>query len=293
MTDRVLYTLVALCGAAVIAVQAAIKPPFDPKQIDSVAAALGRADAWTNRPAPDFELTTRGGGAFRLSDHIGRDVVVLNFFATWCGPCQEEMPELQYYARRMAGEGRPFVLLAIDAQESADSVDVFAKQLGLTFPMAIDDTAAVAGRYGVDAFPTTVVIGVDGLIKLYESGRISNADVALTPTLSNEFSALASTATTADSRRQGWAEALRLNAAVDARTGFTAPLAPTDGELRGRALSISQVMPCPCGCDDTVLTCTCHTARAIKARLRAGVPDDESDGEVMRRLDKEFCMKGM
>ena len=291
MSDRLLYALLALCGASLLSVQFAIKPAFDPLEVRSVAESLINTNAWQNRPADDFELPMRGGGVFRLSEHIGREVIVLNFFATWCEPCREEMPELQYFAKRMAGEKRPLTLLAIDAPESPEKVEAFARRTSLTLPIALDENGRVGGRYGVDGFPTTVVIGADGRIKVYESGRISNADVALTPALNIEFAALAAADSTADARRQAWTEAVAQNGTAG-RTGFTPP--PTDaGGLTGRALSIAQVMPCPCGCDDTVLKCTCHTAKGIKAKLQAGVPDDQSDGEVMQRLNKEFCMKGM
>jgi peroxiredoxin len=291
--DRALAALVAALGATLVALHVAIKPGFDQQEVNQVAVQIAGPSDWRGRTADDFELPLREGSTFKLSDHVGREVIVLNFFATWCVPCRAEMPELQYYTRKMRDEKQPFLLLAIDAQEAPPQVDAFVSRLALTMPVAIDSDGGVMKKYGVDAFPTTVVIGADGKIKLYEAGAISNADVAFAPIVAPEFAVLRSPDSTPDARRRAYEEALNQQA-PPARRGWTPPDAkPADGELTGRALSIAQAMPCPCGCDDKVITCTCHTAKSIKARLREQVDDKLTDGEVMQRLNKEFCMKGM
>jgi hypothetical protein len=130
-------------------------------------------------------------------------------------------------------------------------------------------------------------------IKAYSPSVTPHTIVAFAPIVAPEFAVLRSPDSTPDARRRAYEEALNQQA-PPARRGWTPPDAkPADGELTGRALSIAQAMPCPCGCDDKVITCTCHTAKSIKARLREQVDDKLTDGEVMQRLNKEFCMKGM
>jgi thiol-disulfide isomerase/thioredoxin len=289
VSDRLQIGLAAGLVAALISANVAIKPGFDPAKIREVVDAVSGNGEWHDRPVEDFELRLRDGSAFKLSDHIGREVIVLNFFATWCQPCRAEMPELQYFAKQMADQHKPFLLVGIDAEEAPELVDEFLRRYAIAFPVAID-SGGVLKQYGVDAFPTTVVIGADGRIKLYEAGAISNADVALAPILAPEFVALASPASTPDGRRVEWEAALKARTAAP-RRGWTPP--DSNGELSGRALAIAKAMPCPCGCDDRVISCNCHTAKGIKARLREGIDKKVTDSEVMQQLNKEFCMKGM
>jgi peroxiredoxin len=263
MSDRALIALAGGLVAAPISANFAIKPGLDPARIREVVDAVAGNAEWHDRPAEDFELRLRDGSAFKLSDHIGREVIVLNFFATWCQPCRAEMPELQHFARRMADQHKPFMLVGIDADESPAQVDEFLRLYAIAFPVAIDSGGGVLKQYGAEALPTTIVVGADGRIKLYEAGAISNADVALAPILAPEFAALAAPTSTPDARRVEWAEALEPRT-VAPRRGWTPP--DTNGELSGRALAISKAMPCPCGCDDRVISCNCHTSRGIKAR---------------------------
>jgi peroxiredoxin len=259
-----------------VVVQVIIKPGFDPRAIQEVAATFGRPSIWQGRRAEAFTFPLRDGSTFRLSEHVGRNVVVLNFFATWCEPCREEMPELQRYAGSLAAQSNRVVLLGIDAQERPEAVDAFLRRFDVGFPVGIDDQGSIARAYGVDSLPTTVVIGADGRITLYQRGAISNADVALGLVVPREVAALGAPS-------------------PPPRTGFTPPPDAADATgLSGRALAIAEAMPCPCGCDDRrVVACDCQTAKAIKAKLRAGVDGALTDGKVMETLNKEFCMKGM
>jgi len=92
--------------------------------------------------APDFLLPTLDGGQFRLSDQRGR-AVVLNFWATWCGPCQRELPALQRAAEQFAGL---VTFAAVDHAEPIQQVHSFVDKLLLTFPVQLDLTQAVCER---------------------------------------------------------------------------------------------------------------------------------------------------
>ncbi len=267
--------LAGALGAAIVGVNAAVKDPPDPRMIAQMARAQTAPDRWQGRLAPDVELPTLDGARYRLSDDVGQRVVILNFFATWCGPCRAEMPELERFQRE-AGNG--VRLIGVDAQEARELVAAFIAQVQTTFPVVVDD-GPVLRRYGVDSFPTTVVIGADGRIKLYEVGMIANADVTLREIVNRERSLIATgKGISADAYR----------AALAAAGPGGLPPGAT------RADRIAAAMPCPCGCADmTVRECGCRTAKGIKARLAAGGLDGRRDAAIMEALNREFCMKGM
>jgi peroxiredoxin len=289
LSSRLSYLLLGLSAAALLSAHIAIKPGLREQRAQAAARTrLGEASEWPGRQAPDFQLTLEDGSTFRLSDHIGREIVVLNFFATWCVPCRDEMPELQRYADRAVAGSRPFLLVGIDAREPADQVARFVGDLSVRFPIGIDSSGALLREYGITAYPTTVVIGADGRVKLYQTGAIRNADVAFSSVVPAELNALAGD----DRGRETAAPPVKSPGAT--RSGFTPPDAVSADGLSGRARAIAEAMPCPCGCDHLrVAACSCQTAKAINAKLRGGVDASLSDGQIMEQLNKEFCMKGM
>jgi peroxiredoxin len=107
-------------------------------------------------PAPDFTLPSLGGQPVRLIDRR-RQVVLLNFWATWCPPCREEMPSMERLYRRHQDRGFSVVAVSTDAA-GAPPVAAFVETLELTFPMALDPDMAVANSYRVQALPTTFII---------------------------------------------------------------------------------------------------------------------------------------
>ena len=122
-------------------------------------------------PAPDFTLTDQYGQEHTLSDYQGK-TVFLNFWATWCGPCQREMPDIQaLYEAYGENEGDLVVLGVANpkteenpyAQDgTVDEVEAFLTDGGYTFPVVMDTTGAVFAQYAVSAFPTTFMITAEG-----------------------------------------------------------------------------------------------------------------------------------
>ncbi len=112
--------------------------------------------------APSFTLTDADGREFVLDDHRGK-VVLLNFFATWCGPCLEELPHLQKLWEDNRDNG-DFSLLVIGREETSESVATFRSKQGYTFPMASDPEATVYSRYAKILIPRTYLVSPNGKI---------------------------------------------------------------------------------------------------------------------------------
>lgn len=177
MTRRVLILLVSAHLLALGWLHSIVKKPPDPEEVRRLRDTFVETRRWLGKTAPDFEIGLIDGGTFALSEHVGKKVIVINFFTTWCEPCLEEMPELDRFYREHRDEG--LIILAVDGGESAEKVRAFIGKTGIGFPVAIDATGRLLQSYSVKAFPKTVVIGVDGRVWLYEAGKIANADVAL------------------------------------------------------------------------------------------------------------------
>jgi peroxiredoxin len=109
----------------------------------------------------DFSLSNMQGKTVSLASEAGK-VVVLSFWATWCGPCQQEMPEMESLYHDLKGKG--FEILAVDVQEDKATVEAFLKTHGYTFPVLLDTDGKVAGAYGAQGLPTNYVIDGKGRI---------------------------------------------------------------------------------------------------------------------------------
>ena len=110
-------------------------------------------------PAPGFRLETLEGAPLSLAGLEGQ-VVALNFWASWCGPCRQEMPDFQQAWEEHRDQGVVFVGVAVDDTEK-DAGD-FARQVGVTYPLALDGTGEVAQAYRLEALPSTFIIDQQG-----------------------------------------------------------------------------------------------------------------------------------
>ncbi|MFO7633397.1 MAG: redoxin domain-containing protein [Caldilinea sp.] len=136
--------------------------------------AIGAAQPAVGRPAPDFTLPTLDGGEFRLSDYRGKPVV-LNFWATWCGPCQRELPAIQRAAEHYDGV---VVFAAIDQAEPIDRVQRFVDEAGLTVVVPMDGEQLVGERYDVRGLPTTYFVDEAGIIRSIWMGEMNSVILA-------------------------------------------------------------------------------------------------------------------
>ncbi|MBX3054611.1 MAG: TlpA family protein disulfide reductase [Caldilineaceae bacterium] len=119
-------------------------------------------------PAPDFALVLEDGSHLSLSDLQGRPIVI-NFWATWCGPCRLEMPELM----RAAVNDPNLILLAVNVQEAPDAVAPFADDFTMTTPVVLDSKGILNKLYAVRGLPTTYFIDDSGAISAVYSGPLT------------------------------------------------------------------------------------------------------------------------
>ncbi len=127
-----------------------------------------------DHPAPDFTLTTLDNETFSLHAAQGKPVV-LNFWATWCGPCQRELPALQAAAERY---GDSVLIVGVDQGEAADLVQRYVDEKGLTFAIPLDADFAVSGLYNVQGLPTTYFIDSQGVIRQIWMGEMNSITLA-------------------------------------------------------------------------------------------------------------------
>jgi thiol-disulfide isomerase/thioredoxin len=130
--------------------------------------------------APDFNLLDSNGSPVGLSGYRGK-MVLLNFSATWCGPCREEMPSMEQLSRSFGGQG--LVVLAINQRENAALVNKFMRTYGLNFTTPVDTTGRVAGYYRVYGIPVSYLIDANGQAIGMKSGPMDWAS----PTVVNVF----------------------------------------------------------------------------------------------------------
>jgi peroxiredoxin len=129
--------------------------------------------AVVGHPAPDFTLLTLDGETVRLSDFKGKPVLI-NFWATWCGPCRAEFPDFQ---KASVDNADNLVIIGINntSTDQKEQVPAFVKEFGITYPIVLDESGDTAKAYGILGLPTSIFIDRNGNVNEIFTGPINKA----------------------------------------------------------------------------------------------------------------------
>lgn len=153
------------------------------------AQGSGAASPGGGATATDFALDDIKGGRFQLSDHLGKEVIVLDFWATWCDPCKTEMPHLVELYEKYKSKGLLVVGVSIDGPESLAQVKGDAAQLGITFPVLLDTESRVVASYNPRrSAPYSVVIDKQGHVVKQHDGYTAGDELTLAKEVEAELS---------------------------------------------------------------------------------------------------------
>jgi len=144
----------------VVALSLLTAAPASASASGEAAAALSLMSPKPPKPARDFQVSGHDNRPLNLADFKGK-VVFLNFWATWCKPCEEEMPGMERLYQRYKDKGLVVLAISEDA-DGAGAVAPFVKKHRLTFPIGLDPKMTLAGAYGVWALPSTFIIDRQG-----------------------------------------------------------------------------------------------------------------------------------
>ena len=151
---------------AAVACSGAQKTASDPTDEATDGDKSGSSSA-VGQPAPDLSIqTVNGKGDIGLNDLHGK-VVVVDFWATWCGPCRQSFPVLEALSRKHGGK---VAIVGVSVNDEPDGVADFAKELGTTFPIGWDKDHAIAQRWKVESMPTTYVVDEKGTVRYVHAG---------------------------------------------------------------------------------------------------------------------------
>jgi peroxiredoxin len=156
--------LVAVAGALAIGCAPSASP-------QSPSASPAGESSGAKTAAPDFTARDVEGATFRLSDHLGKEVVLLDFWSTFCEPCKAEFPHLQALYERERGKGLLVVGVAMDGPETVADVPAFVKRFEIRFPVVLDDDSRIASLYNPKkSMPLSVLIDRGGRIAVVREG---------------------------------------------------------------------------------------------------------------------------
>lgn len=133
------------------------------------AAADSAADSVAPAPAPAFTLQSTAGQQVSLAQFKG-DVVMINFWASWCGPCRQEMPLLQSIYQKYKDMG--FTLIGVNVEPDAKTANAWLKATPVSYPVLYDPQSKVSQLYQVQAMPTTVIIDRTGTVRYIHRGYV-------------------------------------------------------------------------------------------------------------------------
>ena len=145
------------------------KAPRGAEEVDAlVFSGPSGYEPLLNEKAPTMELPLHGGGKMKLADHKDKDIVILDFWATWCGACTAGMPILEEVAKEYKDRG--VVFYAVNQRQKSSAVKWFLKKRKLDCAVALDETGALSAKFEVRGIPHTVIIDREGFVRAVYSG---------------------------------------------------------------------------------------------------------------------------
>lgn len=183
--NKIIKLLIAVLAFAVVMVGASRLYQSLSRQMEDSGAAVvtqgtqpeSTRETQPPTPAPDFTVYDKEGGAHTLSDFQGTPVV-LNFWASWCGPCTGEMPEIQSFYDSYGDKIQFLIVNLTDgSQETVDTASAFLAEQGYTFPVYYDTQMEGAIAYGVNAIPVTYFIRADGTLAAWTQGAMTDSQL--------------------------------------------------------------------------------------------------------------------
>jgi len=156
----------------------AFAPPKEAERVDSFfPTSEERPSPLLGKPAPDFTLSLLDGGQVRLSDHKGKNIVILDFWATWCPPCRKALPVLLKVTEAYKDKG--VLLYGVNQGEKPGTIRRFLEKQDLKLVVALDSDGKVGDVYGAQAIPQTVIVGKDGTVQAIHVGLLPDLEKRL------------------------------------------------------------------------------------------------------------------
>jgi peroxiredoxin len=159
-------------GVALLLLLVAVTIPLTWKAKSLEKQLFGRTDesALLHKTAPAFALKSLSGEQISLADFRGKKKLVVSFWASWCGPCRMELPELQAFYEKYHPKNNGFEVLAISTDEDAKDAEQYVREAKLTFPVLWDADSKASDSFGVEGIPVLFVIDENGKISMVQSG---------------------------------------------------------------------------------------------------------------------------
>jgi len=140
------------------------------KALEKAVGKRTAASTMISKKAPDFSLAALSGESIALADYRGKKTVVVSYWASWCGPCRVELPQLRDFYNRYHKNDASFEILAISIDEEKSDAEKYATSEKLPFPVLLDPHTKTADAYQVEAIPTTFVIDKNGTVTYAKTG---------------------------------------------------------------------------------------------------------------------------
>lgn len=233
------------------------------------------SSGWLGQFPPNFKLKLLNGETFSIEDVIGKKIIVLNFFATWCGPCKEELPVLNRFYQQYK---EYLAMIGINDDESEIKVNEFLKENKVLFPVGIDINEKISSKFNISSVPTTIIIGVDGKIQIYEVGAIYNTEATLVPIVKSNIELLNS------------GKVITKEEYLKQEKIWSVRLSPDEKEqLTEQEKSIAKKIYCPRGCGKDLISCNCSLCKTLIKEIKDEIKKGKPDQEIIKEINLRYC----